>query len=291
MKTLCVDDIGTDPNAARNFANATVDITQTGMTAEELRSVARRNIDPYKARQREYLTGEIARLRQTGANEGGTYGVDSSGSPAAQIATLEQQLAGIDGGFDQQLSQLDPKRISVGAALSYLGTMIRDKAYDDARYTREQREDRDGFGMLDLPQVLAAYKPRPLAGTWATPPYLHNGSVPTIYALLSPVSERPTTFLMGGREFDPVHLGLAPRTGRGFMFDTALDGNRNVGHEFNTGYVEWKPGAPPAKGVIGPYLPPEDRLAIIEHLKVRNDDLDGPPQPNVPHSASCVADN
>ena len=27
-----------------------------------------------------------------------------------------------------------------------------------------------------------AYKARPLNGIWATPPYLHNGSVPTIDA-------------------------------------------------------------------------------------------------------------
>ena len=40
-----------------------------------------------------------------------------------------------------------------------------------------------------------AYKARPLNGIWATPPYLHNASVPNIYALLSPVSERPTNFL------------------------------------------------------------------------------------------------
>lgn len=288
MKTLCLDDIGTDPNSARNFAQATIDLTKTGMTADELRRVARRNIDPFKVRQREYLTKEIARLKSPGAGGAGVYGVDSDGSVAQQLAAAEQQLAGLDASFEQQLSQLDPKRISVGAALSYLGTMIRDKAYDDLHYTAEQRADRDGFGMLDLPQVLAAYKPRPLAGIWATPPYLHNGSVPTIYALLSPVSERPKTFLVAGREFDPSHVGLAERSGPGFTYDTSLDGNHNTGHEFNKGYVEWTPNSPPAKGLIGPYLPPEDRLAIIEHLKVRNDDLDGPKEPNIPHSASCV---
>ena len=39
------------------------------------------------------------------------------------------------------------------------------------------------------------YKVRPLNGIWATPPYLHNGSVPTLYALLSPVEERPKKFI------------------------------------------------------------------------------------------------
>ncbi|WP_376776667.1 c-type cytochrome [Rhizobium laguerreae] len=30
---------------------------------------------------------------------------------------------------------------------------------------------------------LLAYKARPLDGIWATAPYLHNGSVPTLYVL------------------------------------------------------------------------------------------------------------
>ena len=44
---------------------------------------------------------------------------------------------------------------------------------------------------------------------------------------------------------------------------------------------------PPAGGLIGPLLSHEDRLAIIEHLKVRDDDRDGPPEPHVPPSADC----
>ena len=34
------------------------------------------------------------------------------------------------------------------------------------------------------------YKTRPLNGIWATAPYLHNGSVPTLDALLRPVADR-----------------------------------------------------------------------------------------------------
>ncbi len=57
-----------------------------------------------------------------------------------------------------------------------------------------------------------AYKVRPLDGIWATLPYLHNGSVPTVCDLLSPVAERPKTFYTGGRESDPVKLGLKTDT-------------------------------------------------------------------------------
>jgi hypothetical protein len=104
------------------------------------------------------------------------------------------------------------------------------------------------------------YMPRPLNGIWATPPYLHNGSVPNLYALLSPVAERPTTFYLGNREYDPEHVGY--RTGKfpgGFEFDTTIRGNRNTGHEFAD--------SPNKDGVIGRLLTPDERLDLIEYLK------------------------
>jgi hypothetical protein len=51
-------------------------------------------------------------------------------------------------------------------------------------------------------------------------------------------------------------------------------------------YKPWKDGDPPSGGLIGPLLSREDRLAIIEHLKVRNDDRDGPQEPHVPTGAT-----
>lgn len=59
------------------------------------------------------------------------------------------------------------------------------------------------------------YRVSLLAGLAYTAPYLHNGSVPTLEALLSPVAERPRTF-----ERD------------GFVVDTSLPGNDNGGHTF-----------------------------------------------------------
>lgn len=38
------------------------------------------------------------------------------------------------------------------------------------------------------------YKARPLNGIWAVAPYLHNGSVPDLYQLLSPKAERAVRF-------------------------------------------------------------------------------------------------
>ncbi|HEX9368930.1 MAG TPA: cytochrome c, partial [Vicinamibacterales bacterium] len=275
VKTLCVDDIGTDPNTALNFYDARVDISKTGLSADDLRAVARKELTLWNQRDGAWLNAEIARVKATPGAE-------------AQVAALQAQLAKLDTDMAQTLSEIDPKSLRVGAGLSYLGILIREKAYADLHLTPDQQADLDGFGILDLPQVVAAYKPRPLAGIWATAPFIHNGSVPTVYDLLSPVSERPKTFRVGSREYDTEKLGLKLPDSGYWVFDTSKDGNHNTGHELNTGYKPWKEGDPPAGGLIGPLLSREDRLAIIEHLKVRNDDLDGPREPHVPWSATCA---
>jgi cytochrome c peroxidase len=59
----------------------------------------------------------------------------------------------------------------------------------------------------------------PLTALYATAPYLHNGSVPTLRALLEPAKHRPVTFTVGTERF---------------LFDTRVPGNRNIGHEFGT---------------------------------------------------------
>jgi hypothetical protein len=274
MKVICVEDIGTDPNAAVNFAHAYVDITRTGMTAGDLRAVALENLELQKERRSLQLNARMDTMRARLATLPASA-VDERGRLQRTLLALQREHDGLESAIKQQISGLDPTRLPVGLALSYLGTMIRQKAYDDLGYSPARRDSMNGFAIADLPQIVAGYKPRPLAGIWATPPYLHNGSVPTIYDLLSPVAERPATFAMGSREFDPVRLGLKqPRSGRWFTFDTSLPGNRNTGHEFNDGYVEWTPGSPPQGGLIGPLLSEEERMAIIEHLKVRDDDTE-----------------
>jgi hypothetical protein len=59
----------------------------------------------------------------------------------------------------------------------------------------------------------------PLVALRATAPYLHNGSVPTLPALLEPAARRPVTFPLGAA---------------GFVLDTRVPGNGNQGHEFGT---------------------------------------------------------
>jgi hypothetical protein len=87
----------------------------------------------------------------------------------------------------------------------------------------------------------AAYVAETLDGLWLRAPYLHNGSVPTLFDLLEAPPGRPRAFLRGGEVLDSVHGGfVAPacdptRTEKGaFCFDTAMPGNANSGHVYGT---------------------------------------------------------
>ena len=55
------------------------------------------------------------------------------------------------------------------------------------------------------------YANAPLDGLWLRAPYLHNGSVPTLEALLTPPAERPQAFLRGHDVYDPRAHGLRLR--------------------------------------------------------------------------------
>jgi len=102
----------------------------------------------------------------------------------------------------------------------------------------------------EVPDELRNYKARPLNGIWATAPYLHNGSVPTLYDLLLPEEERPQTFSLGGWEYDPEKVGYATYTGpNAFEFNTEVKGNSNKGHTRGTS------------------LSDEERWALVEYLK------------------------
>jgi hypothetical protein len=105
---------------------------------------------------------------------------------------------------------------------------------------------------------ILGYKARPLNGIWATAPYLHNGSVPTLDDLLRAPDARPKSFFLGSREFDPIKVGYkTERSGENsFQFKTRDDasmpipGNDNAGHDY--GNAEFTD---------------EDRKALIEYLK------------------------
>jgi len=153
-------------------------------------------------------------------------------------------------------------RIPAAVGLELVTNGIANKYFEKMKLTPEQQiEWRAGRDPHDLPiRAEAIYKARPLTGIWAVSPYLHNGSVPNLYALLSPQSERPNKFWTGRKEFDPVKVGHDTSEFKGgYLFDVRKPGNDNHGHEFKDG--------PKGNGVIGPALSPDDRYAIIEYLK------------------------
>ncbi|MDT4857480.1 hypothetical protein FQZ97_919040 [compost metagenome] len=141
---------------------------------------------------------------------------------------------------------------------------MENRAYQDAGIQPRERWRMDGYGLPIGVQEKRGYKARPLHGIWATPPFLHNGSVPTLFQLLSPVPERQSQFWVGNFEYDPKQIGFnSDKFAGGFLFDTTTTGNSNRGHEFRDGCRQG--------GVIGRALQPEERLALIEYLKVLGD--------------------
>lgn len=105
--------------------------------------------------------------------------------------------------------------------------------FDDLRSTLNAFEGQPESATIaaDAPPTLK-YKAAPLAGIWATAPYLHNGSVPNLYELLLPSNERTSKFYVGSREFDPKKVGFKTDAAPGTtLFDTSLPGNFNSGHD------------------------------------------------------------
>jgi hypothetical protein len=150
--------------------------------------------------------------------------------------------------------------VSAKDGLEFISQEVTEQAYTDLRLTPAQQDEWNGYRNHVLRAPLA-YKARPHNGIWATPPYLHNGSVPNIYALLSPVSERPKVFYLGSKQYDPVKLGLNTDQLKGATeFKTWKRGNSNAGHEFN--------GGPLGNGRIGRKLSDEERMELIEYLKM-----------------------
>lgn len=117
---------------------------------------------------------------------------------------------------------------------------------------------------------LLSYKARSLNGVWATAPYLHNGSVPSLYDLLLPKKQpgdpqegdyRPDEFMVGSREFDPVKVGFRTEGYDGFLFKAIRRGDLNSGHEYAAGRTAQPDGR------ILPALNEQQRWDLVEFLK------------------------
>jgi hypothetical protein len=122
---------------------------------------------------------------------------------------------------------------------------------------------RSDFGSYIEPMATGGYVPPILTSTWASAPYLHNGSVPTLWHLLHPEA-RPARFLAGGHRLDYAKVGIAldPQdptrypagyqpTSRPVLYDTSQPGHAATGHERQIRS-----------------LAEEDKDALIEYLKL-----------------------
>jgi hypothetical protein len=102
------------------------------------------------------------------------------------------------------------------------------------------------------------YANLPLDGVWLRAPYLHNGSVPTLWDLLSPAATRPASYYRGSYVYDWKKMGFdsetptAPDGTDYFHYSTTEPGNSNSGHEGHD---------------YGTDLSDDDKKALIEYLK------------------------
>jgi mono/diheme cytochrome c family protein len=123
-----------------------------------------------------------------------------------------------------------------------------------------QEKGADGYKA----NTTTGYQAPPLDGIWATAPYLHNGSVPTLHDMLNSRA-RPKiftrSFKTGEDDYDQVNVGwkvrildrgadpAAPAYERRKVYDTTQPGRGNQGHTFGDDLTE------------------DQRRAVIEYLK------------------------
>ena len=133
--------------------------------------------------------------------------------------------------------------------------------YNKSWFAKEKRPD----GGIGFPaKSPAGYQAPPLDGIWATAPYLHNASVPTLYHVLNS-SARPTLFTRSFKTdesaYDKKNVGWKITNAdagelqkmsayeQRKIYDTRQPGRRNVGHTFGDAFTE------------------EERRAVMEYLK------------------------
>ena len=148
--------------------------------------------------------------------------------------------------------------------LELVGTdpMLVEQAHSDDGIAYVDWFNRSYYGRLGTAAPGPGYVAPPLDGIWATAPFLHNGSVPSVRALLDGET-RPARWRHVARDasdpedYDREDLGwrhvadeaIAPDTPPERVYDTSRAGHANTGHRF------------------GDHLSDAERDAVIEYLK------------------------
>lgn len=195
--------------------------------------------------------------------------IESLQAPEYPFEVDESLAARGEGLFDEECAGChgtygpDATYPNLVVALDTVGT---DPAYARRAYEESDRFmswfNRSWYGELATARPAPGYVAPPLDAIWATAPFLHNGSVPTLRALLDS-SRRPTYWVRSfdSTDFDEDALGWryralehgkdgaeSPRE-RKRIYDTTQPGYSNAGHTF------------------GEDLTPAERRALLEYLK------------------------
>lgn len=219
-------------------------------------------IDPVKAERGKAQFGTLC----AGCHNGGWSSPDTFGRSYREIKMLPLAKIGTDpkaaANFVARrafLTAADTVPVAAADGLKTVTNGVVQFWYNANHVPAAERISMDGYRQNDW-RALSAYRARPLEGVWATAPYLHNGSVPSLYQMLLPGEQRSASFYTGSRQFDPKQVGFETSAfDGGFRFDTTVPGNSNRGHEFRN--------APGVSGVIGPELTDQQRWDIVEYLK------------------------
>ena len=194
------------------------------------------------------------------------FAVDSDLAHAGEEVFV-QHCAGCHGTYDEDASKetypnllIPLEVIGTDPVVAQAGTIHAPELvewYNDSFYggiTRmEPQDEKSG---------VVGYVAPPLDGIWATGPFLHNGSVPTLAQLLDS-STRPSAWMRTSfdtRNFDEERIGWphqgvdyrqadAPESVRKFVYDTVYWSQSNAGHTY------------------GDQLTPTERTSLLEYLK------------------------
>jgi hypothetical protein len=118
------------------------------------------------------------------------------------------------------------------------------------------------YGEKHPARKTAGYQAPPLDGVWATAPYFHNGSAPTVYHVLNSTA-RPKTYRRRPPDdpanYDPGRLG--------WKFDEVAPPNRFGKAEDRSLYDSRRFGAGVEGHTFGDDLTDQERFAVLEYLK------------------------
>ncbi len=195
------------------------------------------------------------------------WAVDSSLTEKGRAIFL-QHCADCHGTYDP----VEPARETYPDRIVDIAEVGTDRVRFDSLTAKERGElNSSWFGHMGADAVAikdhespAGYVAPPLDGVWASAPYLHNGSVPTLWHLLHP-ADRPAVWKRTATGYDRSRVGLEVEemermpagsgqekltsAERRRYFDTSKPGKSAKGHDF--------PDA----------LDEEEKTAVLEYLK------------------------